>query len=67
MKKLQCHSARIVADEKDDEQVVDYVGQLAVEQVTWNGIHHKRFYIADQSPICQGPDERSILISGDYD
>lgn len=29
-------------------------GQRGVEETIWNEIHGKRFYIAEQAPICQG-------------
>ena len=41
--------------EAGDGEVTEYVGQFAVEQAIWQGIHHKRFYLAEQAPICQGP------------
>ena len=41
--------------EAGDGEVAEYMGQSAVEQAIWNGIHHKRFYLAEQAPICQGP------------
>ena len=47
MKKQKGRSARVVSDEQEDGEVVGYIGQLAVEQAIWNGIYHKRFYLAE--------------------
>ena len=55
MQKQRGRSARVVSDEQEDGEVVEYIGQSAVEQAIWNGIHNKRFYLAEQAPICQGP------------
>ncbi len=41
--------------EAGDGEVTEYEGQSAMEQAIWQGIHHKRFYLAEQAPICQGP------------
>ncbi len=55
MQKQRGQSARVVSDEQKDGEVVEYIGQSAVEQAIWNGIHNKRFYLEEQAPICQGP------------
>ena len=57
MKKPKGRSARVVSEESEagDGEVTEYEGQTAVEQAIWNGIHNKRFYLAEQAPICQGP------------
>jgi hypothetical protein len=41
-----------VAD--DDGQVTEITDQQEVEQEIWRQIHGKRFYLAEQAPICQG-------------
>ena len=55
MNKQKGRSARVVSDEQGDGEVVEYIGQSAVEQAIWNGIHHKCFHLAEQAPICKGP------------
>ena len=54
MSKPRGRSVRIVSDETEDGDVIEHIGQTAVEQAIWNGIHHKRFHLAEQAPICQG-------------
>ncbi|MEJ2137350.1 MAG: hypothetical protein P8X86_19155, partial [Desulfofustis sp.] len=53
-KKPKGRSARIVSEETDDGDVIEHEGQANVEQAIWNGIHHQRFHIAEQAPICKG-------------
>ncbi len=36
------------------DDVVEYIGQSAVEQAIWNKIHHKHFHLVEQARICQG-------------
>ena len=54
MQKQRGRSARVVSGEQEGGEVVEHTGQSAVEQAIWNGIHHKRFYLAEQASICQG-------------
>jgi hypothetical protein len=37
-----------------DGTTYEATGQREVEDTIWNEIHGKRFYIAEQAPICQG-------------
>ncbi len=55
MNKPKGRSERLLSDETRDGNAIEYIGQTAVEQAIWNGIHHKHFHIAEQAPICQGP------------
>ena len=47
-------SARVVSDEVGDGEVIEFEGKSAVEQAIFNEIHQKRFYLAEQAPICKG-------------
>jgi hypothetical protein len=51
MNKPKGRNVRVVSEETDDGDVVEYIGQTAVEQMILNGIHHKRFHLAEQAPI----------------
>ena len=44
----------MVSEETGDGKVEEFEGQSAVEQAIWDGIHNKRFYLAEQAPICKG-------------
>ena len=48
------HSMRIVQNSLDDGGVIEYDTQRSVENGIWDGIHGKRFYLAEQAPIWQG-------------
>ena len=54
MSKPRGRSARVVSEETGEGEVEEFEGQLAVEQAIWDGIHNKRFYLAEQAPICKG-------------
>lgn len=45
---------RVVQVEEESGQVHEYNTQATVEQAIWSEIHGKRFYLAEQAPICQG-------------
>lgn len=53
-KKPKGRSARVVSEEIGDGEVIEHEGQAEVEQAIWNGIHHQRFHLAEQAPICKG-------------
>jgi stalled ribosome alternative rescue factor ArfA len=38
----------------DEGQITEYTTQGEVEEAIWSEIHGKRFYLAEQAPICQG-------------
>jgi hypothetical protein len=40
--------------EGEDGEVTEYDTQDSVENAIWSEIHSKRFYLAEQAPICQG-------------
>ena len=54
MAKPKGRSAKIVQTPVDDGSVIEYDTQHSVENGIWDGIHGKRFYLAEQAPICQG-------------
>ncbi len=43
MNNPEVRSVWVVSDETGDGDVIEYIGQTAVEHAIWNGIHHKRF------------------------
>ena len=47
-------STRTVQASMEDGGSVDFTGQDNVENTIWDIIHNKRFYLAEQAPICQG-------------
>jgi hypothetical protein len=54
MRKKSGGSVRVVQVADDDGQVTEITDQQEVEQEIWRQIHGKRFYLAEQAPICQG-------------
>ena len=54
MAKPKGRSVRIVQNPQEDGGVTEYDTQRTVENGIWDGIHSKRFYLAEQAPICQG-------------
>ena len=54
VKKPKGRSARIVSEDIGEGEVIEHEGKSAVEQAIWNEIHRKRFYLAEQAPICKG-------------
>ena len=54
MAKPHGQSVQTVQTSTDDGQVTDHNTQTEVESAIWNEIHGKRFYLAEQAPICQG-------------
>jgi hypothetical protein len=37
-----------------DDQYTEYTTQESVHKAIWSNIHYKRFYLAEEAPICQG-------------
>jgi hypothetical protein len=54
MKEHKRKSVRIVQVQDEDGGITEHNTQETVEQAIWNEIHGKRFYLAEQAPICQG-------------
>jgi hypothetical protein len=44
----------VVTEEVGGGEVAEFESQSAVEQAIVDGIHNKRFYLAEQAPICKG-------------
>jgi hypothetical protein len=36
-------------------EIREYYDQTGIEKAIWSNIHHKRFYLAEEAPICQPP------------
>ena len=47
-------SVRTVQTKSDHGQVTEHSTQAGVEKAIWDEIHGKRFFLAEQAPICQG-------------
>jgi hypothetical protein len=47
-------SVRRVQVRESDGAIREATTQREVEDSIWNEIHGKRFYLAEQAPICQG-------------
>jgi hypothetical protein len=54
MKARKGNSARIVQVQDEDGGIIEHTTQEAVENAIWQEIHGKRFYLAEQAPVCQG-------------
>ena len=54
MNKPRGRSSRVVQATSEDGVIEDWSGQNTVEDAIWNKIHRKRFYTAEQVPICNG-------------
>ena len=54
MTKPKGRNVRIVQNPQEDGGVTEYDTQRTVENGIWDGIHSKRFYLAEQAPIYQG-------------
>jgi hypothetical protein len=54
MRKPQGRSVRVAQVEGEDGEVTEYDTQDSVENAIWSEIHGERFYLAEQTPICQG-------------
>ena len=54
MAKPKGRSVRLVQNPLEDDKIIEYDTQHSVENGIWDGIHGKRFYLAEQSLICQG-------------
>ena len=54
MSKARGNSVRVVQTSTFEGLVMEYENQKSVQEVIWKGIHDKRFYLAEQAPICQG-------------
>jgi hypothetical protein len=54
MKKNKGRAVRVVQAELPDGTVQEATTQREVENAIWDEIHGKRFYLAEQAPICKG-------------
>ena len=55
MKKQSGGSVRVVQVEDGDGEMVEFSTQAEVHEAIWNNIHQKRFYLAEEAPICCTP------------
>ena len=53
--KSKGHNARVVTKEDETGDVQEFEGKSNVEREIFDRIHNKRFYTAEQAPICKGP------------
>lgn len=54
MKKNKGSSVRSVQIQDHEGGITEHSTQQEVENAIWSEIHGKRFYLAEQTPICQG-------------
>ncbi len=54
-------SAQIVTKDLGDGTVAKYVGQAAIEQAVFDGIHKQWFFLAKQAPVCQGQTREAFV------
>ena len=55
MRKQLGGSIRVVQVEEGNGELVEYTTQAEVHEAIWNNIHRKRFYLAEEAPICLTP------------
>ena len=48
-------SVQRVQAEDESGTVVEFSDQSGIENAIWSNIHHRRFYLAEEAPICQPP------------
>jgi hypothetical protein len=54
MRKNKGSSVKSAQIQDDEGGVTEFTAQEEVEGAIWSEIHGKRFYLAEQAPICQG-------------
>ena len=67
MKKQSGVSVRVVQVEDGEGELVEYTTQAEVHEAIWNNIHRKRFYLAEEAPICQYPLREEFGYNADSD
>ncbi len=45
-----------VPREGHGDMVDEYTTQATMQEAIWSNIHYKRFYMAEEAPICRGYD-----------
>jgi hypothetical protein len=53
-KHVRGRSVRTVQVEDGAEGVLDFVTKEAVQEATFNKVHHKQYHLAEEASICQG-------------
>ncbi len=41
--------------DQGDRNVQEYTEKEQLQEAIWNNIHQKRFYLAEEAPLCSGP------------
>lgn len=54
MQQQSGRSVQSVQVEQENGEVVEHVNQGDIEEAIWTNIHRRRFYLAEEAPICQG-------------
>ena len=47
-------SVQAVQVEQADGTIVEHTNQADIEEAIWSNIHRRRFFLAEEAPICQG-------------
>ncbi len=55
MKKQSGGSVREVQVEDDEGELVEFTTQAEVHEAIWSNIHRRRFFLAEEAPICSTP------------
>ena len=55
MNKQSGESVRVVQIEDDEGETVEFSTQAEVHEEIWDNIHRRRFYLAEEAPICRSP------------
>ena len=54
MQRQSGRSVQAVQVEQDDGEVLEHTNQAEIEEAIWTNIHRRRFFLAEEAPICQG-------------
>jgi len=55
MKKQSGGSVKVVQVEDEEGEIVEFTSQAEVQEAIWSNIHRRRFYLAEEAPICNFP------------
>ena len=67
MQQQQGRSVQAVQVEQDNGEIVEHSDQEGIHQAIWDNIHRRRFYLAEEAPICQGTLREEFGYSADTD
>jgi hypothetical protein len=65
MKKQPGGSVQLVQVEDEDDNIEEFTTQEEVHEAMWSYIHQKRFYLAEEAPICHSPLQETFGYNAD--